>query len=213
MTTDIIPTRIHAISDYVTGAALVAAPTVLGLDGGTVSALAPRVVGLGATTYSALTDYELGVRRVIPMPVHLAADAMAGVALAAAPRSAGDARRGARSWRPHAVVGAKEVLLAALTQTRPADERLHSRVGRLAVRGAAKAPGSAAGKAKAATGSARAGVKAGSGAVAKVPGSARDKARVTAKAARKARSSKPSLATRIAVVGLGIGVELARSPR
>ena len=106
MTIRVIPTKIHGALDYVTAPALVAAPEVLRLDGARASALAPRIAGVGAAGYSALTDYELGARRVIPMRTHLLLDALAGSALAAAPWVFGSARRGARHWLPHALVGA-----------------------------------------------------------------------------------------------------------
>jgi hypothetical protein len=119
MNVRIVPTKVHGIVDYVTGPALAVAPEVLRLNGGRASALAPRVAGAGSTAYAALTDYELGARRVIPMRVHLALDALAGAALAATPWLAGSARRGVRHWLPHALVGGSEVALAFTTRTQP----------------------------------------------------------------------------------------------
>jgi hypothetical protein len=113
-----VPTRVHGVVDYVTGPALAVAPEVLRLNGGRASALAPRVAGAGTTAYSALTDYELGARRLVPMRVHLALDALAGAALAATPWIAGSARQGKRHWLPHALVGASELALALTTRTR-----------------------------------------------------------------------------------------------
>jgi hypothetical protein len=119
MNTRVIPTKVHGVLDYVTAPALAAAPELFRLNGSRASALAPRVVGTGAAVYSALTDYELGVRRVIPMRVHLLLDAGGGAALAAVPWLFGSARRGMRHWLPHALVGATEIGLALTTRERP----------------------------------------------------------------------------------------------
>jgi hypothetical protein len=115
----VIPTHVHALGDYVTGPVLAAAPTLFQMRDGGPSALAPRIAGAGATAYSSVTDYELGVRRWIPMRVHLALDAASGAALAATPWLFGSARRGKRYWIPHALVGATEVALAVATKTEP----------------------------------------------------------------------------------------------
>ena len=115
----VIPTKVHGQLDYITAPGLVAAPELLRLDGARGATIPPRVNGVAAAIYSALTDYEVGVRRVIPMPVHLALDAANGVALAVAPWLSGAARRGPRHWLPHAVVGATELVLAATTRTQP----------------------------------------------------------------------------------------------
>ncbi|MFL5927696.1 MAG: hypothetical protein ACJ77E_12255 [Gaiellaceae bacterium] len=82
--------RLHGMLDYATATtdALLAAalPTtpgarvLLGAAGGTAAALA------------AVTDYELGLVRVAPMRVHLAADGIYSAALAAAAAFSRDAR-------------------------------------------------------------------------------------------------------------------------
>ena len=68
-----------------------------------------------------MTDYELGARRRLPMPAHLGVDAGAGLLLAAAPWVLGTARRGPREWLPGLLVGATEVVAAALTERVPGD--------------------------------------------------------------------------------------------
>src|ERR671932_71929 len=85
MTTRVIPTKVHAIVDAVTGPTLVAAPNVGGFDDSAGSALSARAVGGGATVLSAMTDYELGLVRLVPMRVHLTLDALNGALLAAMP--------------------------------------------------------------------------------------------------------------------------------
>jgi hypothetical protein len=75
------------------------------------------VLGAAATAYTPLTDYELGVKRVLPLRAHLALDAVGGAALAAVPWITGAARKGPRHWLPHAVLGGNELLLALTTRT------------------------------------------------------------------------------------------------
>lgn len=124
-----VPATVHAALDYATGPTLLAAPKLLRLNGDARgSSLTPRVVGLSTTALTALSDHRLAARRVVPMRTHVAVDAAAGAALAAVPWLTGAARRGARHWLPHAVIGAKEVALAVVTRT---DEQRASRLQRL----------------------------------------------------------------------------------
>ena len=68
----LIPTRIHALLDYVVSAFVIALPFLFGLDG------TPRMLfvalGLFGIAYSLLTAYELGVVKLIPMRLHLLLD-------------------------------------------------------------------------------------------------------------------------------------------
>ena len=113
-----IPTKAHGALDMATGPALVAAPTLLRMNGNRGATLPPRVLGSLATVYALLTDYEFGLKRVLPMRAHLALDAAGGVALAAAPFVTGAHRKGLRHWVPHIVVGANEIALALTTKER-----------------------------------------------------------------------------------------------
>lgn len=119
MNVRMIPTKAHGLVDMATGPALIAAPTLLRMNGNTGATIPPRVVGSAATLYSLLTDYELGLKRVVPMRAHLALDAVAGVALAAAPFLTGASKKGLRHWLPHALIGANEVFLALTTKEHP----------------------------------------------------------------------------------------------
>ena len=78
--------------------------------------------------YSNLTDYELSLKNVIPMKVHLVLDAASGATLAAVPLAAGAHKRGLRHWLPHALAGVFEVAMAVTTKAEPP----RSRIGRLA---------------------------------------------------------------------------------
>ena len=78
-----IPTRLHAVLDYVTGPTLIALPRLAGWDQKATTLL--TAAGGGVLAYSMLTRYELGLVKVLPMVGHLALDFTSGVTLAAAP--------------------------------------------------------------------------------------------------------------------------------
>jgi hypothetical protein len=114
-----VPTRVHGAIDHVVGPTLIAAPELFRLPKASPEGLVPRVTGAAAAVYSNLTDYELSLKNVIPMRLHLALDAMSGAALAAVPLATGAHRRGLRHWLPHTLVGAGELALAFTTKTEP----------------------------------------------------------------------------------------------
>lgn len=111
-----IPTRTHGVIDYLMGALLVVAPYILGFADGTAAQWVPQVVGAALIGASLLTDYELGVVRVIPMPVHLGLDVAAGALLAVSPWLFGFADR---VWVPHVIFGLAEIGAGLMTRTAP----------------------------------------------------------------------------------------------
>ena len=113
-----IPTRTHGVIDYVVGALLIAVPYLLGFADGTAAQWVPQLLGLVAIGGAMLTDYELGVMRVIPMPVHLGIDIASGVLLAASPWLFGFADR---VFWPHLIVGIMESGAGLTTRTVPED--------------------------------------------------------------------------------------------
>lgn len=80
-----IPTRVHGILDYASGSAQIIAPWLLGAGATRLEQTLPAALGAGILGYSALTVYELGVFRVIPMPVHLRLDVLGAAVLLGAP--------------------------------------------------------------------------------------------------------------------------------
>lgn len=120
MTLRVIPTQVHGILDYITGSTLLTAPELLRLKDVPSAALTLRLSGMGAAAYSMITNYELGMVKVVPMPVHLALDAMSGAMLATSPWLFDFAKNGTRYWLPHLLVGATEILAAMTTETEPA---------------------------------------------------------------------------------------------
>lgn len=75
----LISTKLHGVLDYATAPLLLALPRQLGW-----SPAAQRILtgaAVATAVYSMLTRYELGVVRALPMPAHLALDAMSGLGL------------------------------------------------------------------------------------------------------------------------------------
>jgi hypothetical protein len=122
-----IPTSVHSAVDHVVGPTLIAAPEIFRLPKTSPEGIAPRASGLAAAIYSNLTDYELSLKNVIPMRLHLALDAMSGATLATVPLLTGARKRGTRHWLPHTLLGAFEVGMALLTE----QEAPKSRANRL----------------------------------------------------------------------------------
>lgn len=113
----VVPTGVHSAVDHVVGPALILAPTVLRLGRTSPEGIVARAIGGAETVYSNLTDYELSAKKVLPMRIHLALDAVGGTALAVLPQLTGARRRGKKHWMPHLAIGVLEVGLAALTKT------------------------------------------------------------------------------------------------
>jgi hypothetical protein len=137
-----IPTRVHGAVDQVVGPALVVAPTVLRLGRTSPEAIVARAVGGTEAVYSNLTDYELSPKKVVPMPIHLALDAVGGATLALVPQLTGARRRGKKHWMPHLAIGALEVGMAALTKTGPPKTGRKAQIAKLVA--TAKRAGNAA---------------------------------------------------------------------
>lgn len=110
-----IPTRIHAVIDYIVAIVLILAPYLLGFADGSAAQWTPIAIGVLTIVLSLLTRYEYAVSRVIPMPVHLGIDIAAGVVLLASPWLFGFADR---IWWPHALFGALYIVIPLLTQRR-----------------------------------------------------------------------------------------------
>ena len=115
----VIPTGIHGVLDYATSGFNLVAPGLLGLERSSAASRVPRLIGGVGTVYSLLTDYELGLVRTIPMPVHLALDAGKGALLASSPWLFGFARGGTRYWLPHVAVGVSDILAALTSKKQP----------------------------------------------------------------------------------------------
>jgi hypothetical protein len=118
MSLRVIPTSVHGMIDYAAGGTLYAIPALLKLSDVQTSARAMRLASGGAIASSLMTDYELGVAKVVPMPVHLTLDVVSGTLIAASPWLFGFVKNGSRYCLPHALMGATEVLIALMSKTR-----------------------------------------------------------------------------------------------
>lgn len=77
-----IPTRVHAVLDYLSAGALILGPPLLGWRSGLCRPLA--AAGLGTAAYSAMTRYEGGLAGKLSMREHLGLDAAQGAAFCTA---------------------------------------------------------------------------------------------------------------------------------
>src|SRR5438309_653347 len=111
-----VPTRIHGVIDYATGLVLIAMPWLLGFATGGAAQWVPVVLGAGVIVYSMLTNYELGLVRTLPMPIHLVLDAGGGLLLAVSPWLFGFADR---TWVAHVAVGLFEIVMSVVTRVTP----------------------------------------------------------------------------------------------
>lgn len=118
-----LPTSVHAPLDYIVGAALIAAPWIFQFSEHTAATIVPIVLGIGLIVYSLVTDYELGLRRILPMSIHNLFDVVAGAVLAASPWIFGFADETANVWVPHLVVGIAAVVLGLITLQEPRNVR------------------------------------------------------------------------------------------
>jgi hypothetical protein len=111
-----VPTRAHGVLDYTVGVLLITAPFLFAFQHTGLAAWLFIALGAGAIVYSFFTDYELGMVRVIPMPVHLMLDAGSGVLLAVSPWLFGFADQ---VWVPHLLFGLFEVGASLTSRTTP----------------------------------------------------------------------------------------------
>jgi hypothetical protein len=104
------------VIDYLMGALLIVAPYLLNFADGTAAQWVLQIVGVALIGASLLTDYELGIMRMIPMPIHLGLDVAAGLLLVVSPWLFGFADR---IWLPHVIFGLAEIGVGLMTRTVP----------------------------------------------------------------------------------------------
>ena len=113
---NVLPTRIHAVIDYVMAAVLILTPLVFMFAEHEAARWVLTYAGIVTFVASLLTHDELGIAWAIPMPGHLGLDIIVGAILIASPWLFGFADI---IWLPHVILGAIKILLALVTQWRP----------------------------------------------------------------------------------------------
>jgi len=81
-----IPHAVHGILDYLVGLLLLVSPWLFGYahDQPVPTDMA-MIFGGGLMLYTALTNFEVGIVRLLPFPVHMVLDVLLGAALVASP--------------------------------------------------------------------------------------------------------------------------------
>jgi hypothetical protein len=114
----VVDPTLHGVTDYTVGTTLMTLfPKLAGIEG-TRAGRQVRIAGAAHAGYSTLTDYPLGIVKVIPYQVHLAADAIGALALAATPFVTGQWKKGRKQWVPHVALCAFELASLAMTDPR-----------------------------------------------------------------------------------------------
>jgi hypothetical protein len=102
--------------DYPMSILLIALPWIGGFADGGPAQWVLVAAGVAMLGLSAMTEYEAGLVRTVPMPAHLACDAVLGILLAASPWLFGFADI---VWMPHLILGIGELGAALTTETKP----------------------------------------------------------------------------------------------
>lgn len=111
-----LPTSVHGVIDYLWGLALLVSPWIFGFGDVPAARWVALMFGVGAIFYSVLTAYELGFLKILPMPMHLMLDGIAGIVLAASPFLFGFADQ--VLW-PHLLFGLFSVIACFVTRLEP----------------------------------------------------------------------------------------------
>jgi hypothetical protein len=110
-----ISTEAHAALDVLVASFLIALPWIVEIEDVTRARGWAIGTGAGLAALALLTRYELGVVPVIPMPVHLVVDALAGIMLLTFALGAATAGAETRVWLVFLLVGLAELGAAGTT--------------------------------------------------------------------------------------------------
>lgn len=111
-----ISTKVHGVIDYLWSIVLLASPWLFGFANGGAETWVPVILGIGGIVYAVVTNYELGLVKVLPMPVHLMIDLAMGVFLLLSPWLFGFAENIAA---PHVVLGIMAIGTSLMTEKEP----------------------------------------------------------------------------------------------
>jgi hypothetical protein len=115
MLAKLIPTRVHAVLDYLFGVLFLVLPHLL--EWSPTATWLMMSIGLGILVLSLLTNYELGVLKWIPVPFHLGVDLLVGLVLLGA--SLLTLREATSAPAGYLILGLVFLIVALLTNTQP----------------------------------------------------------------------------------------------
>jgi hypothetical protein len=96
---------------------LIATSWIFGFsDVGGAAVAMPIIVGALALGQSLITDWDLSVAKIVPLPIHLTLDALAGIVLATSPFVFGFSDEGTNAWLPQLVAGIGMLNAGLMTQ-------------------------------------------------------------------------------------------------
>ena len=107
-----ISTKVHGVLDYLVGVLLIVLPTLLGFSSQGLETWTMVGLGIATLVYSLLTRYELGLVRLLSMPLHLGIDLISGLLLTFSPWLFGFADR---VFLPHVIAGIAEIAVFLLS--------------------------------------------------------------------------------------------------
>jgi hypothetical protein len=122
----------HNIRDYVRGAVILSAPSLLGFRNIRPASQTFTAVGAGTIGYSLLSRTPYSPVKLIPLGIHMGLDLDAGIALIAAPYVLGYRNR-LKRWQlgAHWLLGLGGFVLVALTRPRTEKQKLAEWAGKL----------------------------------------------------------------------------------
>jgi hypothetical protein len=121
-----IPTLTHGLLDHLLGLIMIISPWIFdyySIRGFAVNA--PMIFGALLVINSLITNYEMGLFKWLPIPLHMALDGLIGIGLAISPWVLGFADR---IFIPHLAGGALIALLPHFSVRKPFDEEKFTEV-------------------------------------------------------------------------------------
>jgi len=109
-----ISTKTHGILDYTIGLLLILLPFLMQFEISNPESTVLFVLGAIMLMMALLTQYELGLIRLVPMPLHLTGDIIAGGLLTFSPWLFNFYER---VYVPHLIIGILEIIAALMTYT------------------------------------------------------------------------------------------------
>lgn len=109
----VLPTKTHAVIDYLLSVLLIAAPWLFNFSVGGAATWVPVIFGSITIIYSLVTDYQLSFAKAVSMPAHLTLDIWAGILLAGSPWIF---KFNDVVYLPHLIIGILEVAAALCTE-------------------------------------------------------------------------------------------------